>query len=123
MRLLCGLFSSRDANYDASVAYAGNPTGTKLDKTVTVGSYRPNAFGLYDVHGNVWEWVEDCWNDTYARTPTDGSASTALFCLRGVLRGGSWKSKSRDLRSAVRGIYYPSNQFNADIGLRVARTN
>ena len=59
-------------------------------KTVAVKSYAPNAWGLYDMHGNVWEWVQDCWNDTYRGAPSDGSAWTTGNWIRRVLRGGSW---------------------------------
>ena len=60
-------------------------------RTTLVGAFAPNAFGLYDVHGNVWEWVEDCWHDSYRGAPSDGTAWTAGGdCSRRVLRGGSW---------------------------------
>ena len=60
-------------------------------RTAEVGRYQPNSFGLYDMHGNVWEWVEDCWNDSYAGAPSDGRAWTSGDCSRRVIRGGSWK--------------------------------
>ena len=86
-----------------------------------VGSYRPNAFGLHDMHGNVWEWAEDCWNDTYAGAPADGSAWLSGNCARRVLRGGSWGDTPRYLRAAVRD--QGSTSYRADyIGFRVART-
>ena len=52
--------------------------------------YQPNAFELHDMHGNLWEWVQDCWNDTYQGAPADGTAWTIGDCERRVLRGGSW---------------------------------
>ncbi len=90
--------SPQQANY----SYAGSPTGAKQGKKVAVGSYAPNAFGLYDLHGNVREWVEDCWNEDYTGAPGDGSARTSGNCGRRVLRGGSWNDDPRSLRSASR---------------------
>ena len=59
-------------------------------KTVSVGRYGANAFGLQDMHGNVWEWVEDCWNGTYSGAPGDGTPWTSGDCRRRLLRGGAW---------------------------------
>ena len=67
-----------------------------------VGSFPPNAFSLYDMAGNVWQWVEDCYRDTYDRVPTDSSAWTARDCQSHVVRGGSWNYGPRDLRAAFR---------------------
>ena len=89
--------------------------------TAPVGSFAPNAFGLYDVLGNVWEWTQDCWNGSYAGAPADGSAWQSGDCGRRVLRGGSWVSVPRDLRSAYR-IRYSAGFRNSGIGFRVART-
>ena len=79
------------------------PRGTMTDRTAPVGSFEANAWGLHDVHGNVWEWVEDCWHENYARAPRDGSAwTTGGDCGRRVLRGGSWfYGNPRYLRSAL----------------------
>jgi Sulfatase-modifying factor enzyme 1 len=71
-------------------------------KTVEVGSFKPNAFGLHDMHGKVWEWAEDCYKDTYAGAPTDGSAVTSSGCTFRVLRGGSWDNYPWLLSSASR---------------------
>lgn len=76
------------------------------DRTRPVGSFQPNGFGLYDVHGNVWEWVEDCYDSS---------------CSGRVLRGGSWVDDPEDLRSAVRGWYDPTGRSYTN-GFRVART-
>jgi formylglycine-generating enzyme required for sulfatase activity len=72
-------------------------------KTREVGRKQPNAFGLYDMHGNVWEWVEDCFNETYSGAPTDGSPVTSGDCSLRMLRGGSWADNTDALRSAFRG--------------------
>ena len=90
-------------------------------QTAPVGSYAANAFGVHDIHGNVMEWVEDCWNDSYAGAPGDGSAWRAGDCSLRVLRGGSWSNIPRILRSANR--YELSTGFRfGSIGFRVART-
>lgn len=73
-----------------------------------VGSFAPNAFGLYDMHGNVREWVADCWNDSYRGAPADGSAWTSGDCDSRVLRGGSWSYLPQGLRSANRNWLTPS---------------
>ncbi len=90
-------------------------------RTVAVGTYPANAFGLHDVHGNVWEWTQDCWNASYAGAPNDGSASAAGDCGRRVLRGGSWGDEPWFLRSA--GRYGDTSGDRVDsFGFRVART-
>jgi len=95
--------------------------GDEFKTTAPVASFNPNAFGLYDVHGNVWEWVQDCWNKSYKGGPEGGSAWESGDCSRRVLRGGSWGIKPGDLRSANRvGIYTSSR--NNDSGFRLART-
>ena len=92
------------------------------DKTQRVGQKKPNAFGLYDMHGNVWEWVEDCWHGNYAGAPTDGSAwTTGCSDNRRVLRGGSWSGSPAILRSANRNRGTPDNRIS-DGGFRLART-
>lgn len=91
-------------------------------KTKKVGSYPANEWGLYDMHGNVWEWVEDCWNDTYLGAPIDGSAWTDGDCGRRMLRGGSWNSGEPSyLRSACRVGFRPDVKINFN-GFRVVRT-
>ena len=71
-------------------------------QTMEAGSFPSNGYGLHDVHGNVDEWVQDCWNDSYSGAPTDGSAWTSGDCSGRVLRGGSWDSEHRNLHSADR---------------------
>ncbi len=73
------------------------------------------------MHGNLWEWVQDCWNDSYQGAPADGSAWTSGDCERRVLRGGSWSSQPGGLRAAIRGRYTTGRRYNG-IGFRVART-
>ena len=82
--------------------YGGGVKGVYRGRTVTVGSFPANPFGLHDAHGNVREWVEDCWNSNYAGAPADGSARMSGDCWNRVLRGGSWDSKPGSLRSAFR---------------------
>ena len=106
--------------------------GSRWDNegTAPVGSFQANGFGLYDVHGNVWEWVLDCWNDNYAGAPTDGSAWTGGDCNYRVVRGGSWNYTPRNLRSADRSwghasedsLKYSTGGRNSSVGFRVARS-
>ena len=91
------------------------------EQTVPVGSFAANAFGLYDMVGNAWAWAEDCWNENYEGSPTDGSPSTSGDCSRRVVRGGSWSNHPYGLRSANRGwIHFPDRSY--DLGFRAART-
>ena len=90
-------------------------------QTAPVGSFSPNGWGLHDLHGNVWEWVQDCWNRSYQGAPTNGSAWESGDCSRRVLRGGSWFFDPRILRSAYRGRLTASSRLRI-IGFRVART-
>ncbi len=125
--------STDQANYDGNFVYGSGTTarrrsrwrlwrkGRFLEKTVPVGTYPANAFGLHEMHGNVWEWVEDC-KQSYSNTPTDGSAETGSnSCRVRVLRGGSWDLRPRDLRSASRNRLTAGNRHDS-VGFRVART-
>lgn len=94
--------------------------GEEADKSAVVGSTAPNAFGLHDLHGNVWEWVEDCWNDTYDSAPADGSARNDGDCERRVVRGGGWLNYASELRSAVR-MAQPTSIHFSSLGFRVVR--
>ena len=89
--------------------------------TAPVGSLAPNAFGLYDVLGNVSEWTQDCWNDSYSGAPTDGRARESGDCGRRALRGGSWDINPWFLRSANRFRNTPASRA-IYYGFRVART-
>ena len=127
--------STKQANYDGNFTYgtgavgafvgirSGYQDGQYREQTTPVGSFEPNRFGLYDVHGNVKEWVEDCWNESYDGAPSDGSAweSEDCDCDRRVLRGGSWNLPPQYLRSALRS-WSSAGLRNIYIGFRVART-
>jgi formylglycine-generating enzyme required for sulfatase activity len=91
------------------------------DRPAEVGSYPPNTFGLHEVHGNVSEWVQDCFINNYRAAPTDGSAVTGCAYPNRVLRGGRYYSQATGVRSAFRGVG-PPDERDASIGLRVART-
>jgi formylglycine-generating enzyme required for sulfatase activity len=108
------------ANYDGRTAYGQGPKGIYRRKTTEVGSFKvANAYGLYDMHGNVWEWCQDHWHDNYKGSPADGSAwITGGDALRRVLRGGSWCSPSRWCRSAFR-LYSTPVKNNERAGFRV----
>jgi formylglycine-generating enzyme required for sulfatase activity len=91
-------------------------------QTSPVHSFKPNAFGLYDMEGDVWQWVEDCYHGSYAGAPADGSAWVdAANCVGRVLRGGSWIDPSTSLRSAIRIRDIPGSR-GGNVGLRLART-
>lgn len=113
--------SAKEANFDAGAKTELNPKGAARGKAVAVGSFRPNAFGLHDMHGNVWEWVEDCWNDEYGPAlPRDGQPALTGDCKGRVLRGGSWEDGAADVRAAARVASAATDRSWSD-GIRVAR--
>ena len=92
-------------------------------QTAPVGSFAANQFGLHDMHGNVKEWVEDCWvTNSYRGAPSDGSAWLAGVCKTRLIRGGSYMSIPWDIRSAMRSNEYPMERRNFHVGFRVARS-
>jgi formylglycine-generating enzyme required for sulfatase activity len=111
----------KQANYDGSAdPYTGGGSkGVYPKRTVAVDSFEANPWGLYDVHGNVWDLTEDCWNANYQGAPADGSAWTSGDCTKRMLRGGSWSDVPRGLRSAVRLWDFERNNKQ---GFRLART-
>ena len=90
-------------------------------QTAPVGSFVANAWGLHDMHGNVQEWVEDCWNGSYANAPRDGSAWRSGYCSWHVLRGGSWSLRPSYLRAANR-VRNTAGSRDIVVGFRMART-
>jgi formylglycine-generating enzyme required for sulfatase activity len=111
----------KQANYDANFVYGDGKTGVFRQKTLDVGTFPANAFGLHDVHGNAWEWVQDCYKDSYRGAPTDGSAVVLADCKLRILRGGSWNYFPQLLRSAYRYATAPDIRLDM-VGLRVARS-
>jgi formylglycine-generating enzyme required for sulfatase activity len=95
-----------------------NLVETLSEKTTPVGKFPANAFGLYDMHGNVWEWCEDTWHESYVGAPTDGSAWVSESDKR-ILRGGSWDNYARSCRSALR-FKWAAGNSNYYIGFRIA---
>lgn len=96
---------------------------SEYEKTLPVGSFAPNTFGLYDMHGNVWEWTQDCWHENYHNAPDDGSAwleKDGGRCNRRVIRGGSWIDGPQVVRSAIRFRGITVAAFNIQ-GFRIAR--
>ena len=114
--------SAEVANYNGTLTQRYGRSSEFRKITTPVGFFPPNRFGLHDVHGNVYEWVEDCANANYFGSPQDGSAWwTSGDCNRRVLRGGSWNHGPNAVRSAYRnGARKESRSFN--VGFRIART-
>ena len=92
-----------------------------VKQTAPVGSFEANAWGVHDMHGNVNEWIQDCWNKNYEGAPTDGSAWETGNCDWRLIRGGSWNFKTSSLRSAHR-IKFSTGFRDDSIGFRVARS-
>jgi formylglycine-generating enzyme required for sulfatase activity len=111
--------STGQANYNGHWTYGGGPAGLYREKTLPVNSFNPNPWGLYQMHGNILEWVEDRWHDNYSGAPSDGSAWTSGDNDYRVCRGGSWNYRPDWLRAA-----YREGRYNGTTktGLRIART-
>jgi formylglycine-generating enzyme required for sulfatase activity len=92
-------------------------------ETSPVGSFKPNAFGLYDMAGNVYQLVEDCYHANYEKAPTDGSAWVDANCSRHIMRGGTWEMTAPATRMSGRGsvLDFAGYRFNY-LGFRVGRT-
>ena len=95
--------------------------GFNLRATSSVGSYAANAWGLYDMHGNVWEWTQDCWNQDLSNHPSSGVAIENGDCGLRVLRGGSWINTPRKLRSAER-VWNSTSIRSINSGFRLLKT-
>jgi formylglycine-generating enzyme required for sulfatase activity len=113
--------STQQANYNGNYTYGTGATGVSRRQTVPVNSFQPNPWGLYQVHGNVWEWTEDCWHDDYLGAPSDGSAWTSGGCSDRVIRGGAWYFYPWLLRAAFR-IWNSANGRDNVVGFRLGRT-
>ncbi|MDD1438412.1 formylglycine-generating enzyme family protein, partial [Dolichospermum sp. ST_sed10] len=110
-------------NYNGNYTYGSAPKGQYRQQTTDVGSFPPNAFGLYDMHGNVWEWCLDDYIGNYSDAPKDGNALTGQSGLK-MGRGGSWVNNPQYCRSASRNSYTRDERGNLNylIGFRVACT-
>ncbi|MGD0026303.1 MAG: SUMF1/EgtB/PvdO family nonheme iron enzyme [Xanthobacteraceae bacterium] len=113
--------STSQANYNGDLTYGNGVKGEKRGRTVPVDSFAPNPWGLYQVHGNVWDRTEDCYHDSYQGVPADGSAWTSGDCNLRVVRGGSWYDNPASLRSANRGRNTTGFR-SSNLGFRVGRT-
>ena len=105
-------------NYDGSYTYASAPKGEFRQQTTEIGSFLPNGFGLYDMHGNVWEWCQDTLHSTYKQAPKDGSAWVDNNHEVRMVRGGCWHCYPDYCRSAYR-MDHVSKDGNDNIGFRV----
>ena len=108
-------FGDDESNLPDYAWYSGNSGG----KTQVVGRKKPNPFGLFDMHGNVWEWTQDCYQHNYSGAPMDGTAKPDCPFKSPVLRGGSWYNESTSLRSAFRYGNIQQYRYN-NVGFRVA---
>jgi formylglycine-generating enzyme required for sulfatase activity len=108
------------ANFQGKFPYSNSPKGEFRETTVAVGSLgSPNAFGLFDMHGNVWEWCSDVWNETYDGAPNDGSSwETGKIPYLRMIRGGAWDSLGGECRSNSRNRMTATIRLN-NIGLRI----
>jgi len=111
--------TTEQANFNGNYTYNGSATGEYREKTMPAGSFPPNAFGLYDMHGNVWEWCQDTWHNSYDGAPTDGFAWEGGEGLSRVLRGGSWGSAPWGCRAANRYYRGVPGYRGVDYGFRV----
>ena len=113
------VISTDQANYDGKYTYGNDKKEQYRKKTISVGSFPANKFGLHDMHGNVWEWCQDYWHENYNGAPQDG-----LPWIQGgnsgrrLVRGGSWHYSLWNCRSACR-RYNASGSHNSDNGFRV----
>ena len=113
--------STNQANYDGNITYAGGVQGEWRKATVAVDHFSANPWGLYNVHGNVWEWTEDCWNEKNAGNPGDGTARLTGDCSLRVLRGAAFRNAPHTLRSARRERDPLGGRVDT-FGFRLART-
>jgi formylglycine-generating enzyme required for sulfatase activity len=111
--------TAEQVNYNGNYPYGNAPKGEYRGKTTRVGSFPPNAWGLYDMHGNVFEWCQDGWHKNYDGAPSDGRAREQGSDNGRVLRGGSWLVNANYCRSAYRDRSAPSDRGDG-LGLRVA---
>jgi formylglycine-generating enzyme required for sulfatase activity len=109
-----------DANYNGNSPYNNHARGTYREKTTEAGAFAPNAWGLYDMHGNVWEWCWD-WHGSYrSSAQTNPGGATAGSSREN--RGGSWFNNGQNLRSGNRNYYMPSIRYN-NLGFRLVRND
>jgi formylglycine-generating enzyme required for sulfatase activity len=113
--------ATSQANYNGTLTYGGGVKGENRQQTLPVDKFQPNPWGLYQVGGNVWDRLEDCYHGSYAGAPSDGSAWTFEDCSAHVVRGGSWLNPPSFIRAAHRGRFLPDAR-TSNLGFRVART-
>jgi formylglycine-generating enzyme required for sulfatase activity len=113
-----GMINTELANYNGETIFRDGKKGLYRRETTTVASFPANPWGLYDMHGNVWEWCEDHWHEDYTKSSNDGNAWVDNSLSRRLLRGGSWGNDPRNCRSAYRDGRRPDNRY-INFGFRV----
>ncbi len=109
------------ANFNGQFPYLAGKKGIYREKTLDVGTFDPNPWGLYDVAGNVFEWTQDCWSPSHKGAPNDGSARLDGDCQFRIMKGGSWVAHAFHIRTAKRTRYTTDFRYE-DYGFRLART-
>lgn len=121
---MCVYANTKDLTFASTfnlVRESVSPCSDGYAFTSPVGEFRANSFGLYDMLGNAWQWVEDCWNEDYQGAPTDGSSWLAGACDKRVMRGGSWGVDPWVVRTGYRFRGAAATSQGAGLGFRVAR--
>jgi len=112
---------SSQANFNGEHPYGEDRKGTYRRKTLSVGSFESNKLGVYDIHGNVYEWVQDCWSPNHVDAPRDSRARQDGDCNYRIMRGGSWVTHGYQMRASKRLRYTKDYRYD-DYGFRIART-
>ncbi|MGJ8564855.1 MAG: formylglycine-generating enzyme family protein [Alphaproteobacteria bacterium] len=113
--------TAKQANFNGKYPYLVGEPGVYRSKTIPVGSFKPNGFGVYDILGNAFEWTQDCWNESHAGAPNNGHARKDGNCKFRLMKGGSWVTHASQIRAAKRTRYDKSYRYE-DYGFRIART-
>ncbi len=115
------VIDAKQANFNGEFPYMLGEKGTYRRKTVPVGTFKANPFGVHDILGNVFEWTQDCWNPSHKGGPNNGEPRTDGDCKFRIMKGGSWVNHAYQIRAAKRTRYTTDYRYD-DYGFRIART-